>query len=540
MSAPPITPAERRRRRSTSLLLPKAGGSAFTREPNRQHPRVALYVRLSLTQDASVSIARQRATLEAYVAELGGVYDASTDYFEDDDISAKGTVYRPAAERLLQAVAAGDYDGVMVWEFARFMRTVRETHIACGLMREHAVELYSFEERHLTLYGPGRIALEFAADQAEKELQKISARVAAARAFLSQYGPAPAHAPFGMVKVAVPSPIEGRTAPLNRLAPDEEPRAYLGGHSPAGLMREAARQVAAGGSVRSVALAWNMAGYTTASGAEWTASHTSQLLRNPLLAGFSVHRGQVVTDADGHPRLFHDPVLDAATWADLSSIVAGRVVRPRSTVDSPLRGLLRCGRCGAGMSRSGRGTSRVYRCWRAQHGGCAGNTITATKTEALIVEPALALLGDPERLAELHAGADPRAIAEREQREEAAHRLRSALDRIERSRAMGEYDDADGERRYTRVKESLVGELEALMAAARRTRPRRQHPALVPADGVSVAQAFEDASPALRLTVLSEVIEHIVIRPAPERSTGTGRPTYRPERVAITWQQGDL
>jgi DNA invertase Pin-like site-specific DNA recombinase len=537
MSAPQITPAERRRRRSTSLLLPKAGGSAFTREPNRQHPRVALYVRLSLTQDASVSIARQRATLEAYVAELGGIYDATTDYFEDDDISAKGTVYRPAAERLLQAVGAGDYDGVMVWEFARFMRTVRETHIACGLMREQAVELYSYEERHLTLYGPGRIALEFAADQAEKELQKISARVAAARAFLSQYGPAPAHAPFGMLKVTVPSPIEGRTAPLNRLAPDEAPRAHLGGNSLAGMMREAARQVVAGCSVRSVATAWNRAGYTTASGAEWTAPHLSQLLRSPLLAGYSIHRRQVVTDADGHPRLFHEPVFDAATWADLSAVVAGRVVRPRSAVESPLRGLLRCGRCGAAMSKSSTGPTGVYRCWRANHGCCEGNTITAVKTEAYIIEQALALLGDPERMAEMHAGPDPKAAAEREQREEAAHRLRSALDRIERSRAMGEYDDADGERRYALLKGDLVRELEALLASARRSRPRPQHPALVPADGTSVAEAFENASPALRLTILSEVIEHVVIRPAPERS---GRPVYRPERVAITWQQGDL
>lgn len=539
MSAPQITPAERRRRRATSLLLPK-GGALAIREPNRDRPRLALYVRLSLAQDTSVSIARQRSTLEAYVVQLGGIYNAETDYYEDDDISAKGTVYRPAVERMLQGVLAGDYDGVVVWEFARFMRTVRETHIACGLMQDHAVELYSFEERHLTLYGPGRNAVESTADHAENELSKISTRVTATHAFLAQYGPAPAHAPFGMVKVAVPSPIEGRIAPLNRLAPDEEPRAHLGGHSPAGMMREAARHVMSGGSVRSAATAWNRAGYTTASGAEWTAPHLSQLLRSPLLAGYSIHRRQVVTDAAGHPRLFHEPVFDAATWADLSAIAAGRVVRPRSSVDSPLRGLLRCGRCGSAMSRSSTGKTGVYRCWRSNHGCCEGNTITAAKTEAYITEQALALLDDPERMAELHAGPDPKVAAEREQREEAIHRLRGALGRIDRSRAMGEYDDADGERRYTRLKGDLVHELEVLLAAARRARPRPQHPALVPADGTSVAQAFEDASPALRLTILSEVIEHVVIRPAPDRSERKGRPVYRTERVAITWQQGDL
>jgi DNA invertase Pin-like site-specific DNA recombinase len=536
-----LTAVQRRRRRATSLLLPKPGGSAIGREPRRERPRLAVYVRLSLEKDGSVSIARQRATLEQYVTELGGVYDPAADYFEDDDVSAKGTVYRPAAEELLTRVNTGAYDGVVVWEFARFMRTVRETHIACGLMREHAVELYSFEERHLTLYGPGRIALEFAADQAEKELLKLGARVAAARAFLAQYGPAPAHAPFGTVKVEVPSPISGRTAPLHRLVPDETPRESLGGRSPADLVRDAARRVADGESLRAVATSWHRAGYTTTSGAEWAASGISQLLRNPVLAGHSVHRGEVVTDDDGRPQVFHEPpVLEASTWADLSAVLAGRQARPRSGADSPLRGLLRCGRCGAGMTRTNPGATGVYRCWRRDHGGCAGNAIAGRKTEAYIVEAALTLLADPELLARTRHGGDPQAAAARQQREVDAHRLRTALERLELAWVMGQYDDGDGQRRYAKLKAQLVTELDEVLATERRSQARRRT-SLTPADGVGVAEAFAALSPAQRLTVLVDVVEHVTVLPAPVRTAAKGtRPTYRPERLVITWQQGEL
>lgn len=536
-----LTAAQRRRRRATSLLLPKPGGSAIGREPRRERPRLAVYVRLSLEKDGSVSIARQRATLEAYVTELGGVYDPAADYFEDDDVSAKGTVYRPAAEELLTRVSTGAYDGVVVWEFARYMRTVRETHIACGLMREHAVELYSFEERHLTLYGPGRIALEFAADRAEKELLKLGARVAAARDFLAQYGPAPAWAPFGTVKVDVPSPIDGRTTPLHRLIPDETPREEFGGRAPADLVREAARRVADGESLRAVALSWHRAGYTTPRGSPWVAGGISKLLRNPILAGQSVHRGQVVTDDDGRPRVFHTPpVLDASTWADISTVLAGRVARPRSGVDAPLRGLLRCGRCGSGMTRTKSGGTGVYRCWRHDHGECVGNAIAARKTEAFITEAALTLLADPELLAGTRHAGDPQAAAAREQREADAHRLRTALERLERAGLMGEYDDEDGQRRYAKLKADLVNDLDGVLATERRSQAHRRT-SLMPADGVDVAEAFAELSPAQQLTVLSDVIEHVTVLPAPVRTATKGtRPVYRPERLVITWQQGEL
>jgi site-specific DNA recombinase len=526
---------------ATSLLLPKNGATVIVREPVRARPRLAIYVRLSLEQVTSVSLARQRTTLEGYAVALGGIYDPDVDYFEDNDLSAKGTVYRPAAEALLQSVILEEYDGVLVWEFARFMRNVRETHIACSLLRDHAVELYSYEERHLTLYGAGRISIEFAADQAEKEVQKIAARVSAAKEFLARHGAAPGKAPFGTRKESVPSTIPGRSAPLLRLVPDDEPRAELGGLSRADLIRETARTVIAGGSFRSIAMEWNAAGFPANDGSGWRSPTLARMLRNPSLAGYATYKHKVILNSTGLPMKSHVAVLDADTWAELSHILKRRTAHPRGTSDSPLRGLLRCGRCGGGMTRNNATKEGAYRCVANVHGGlCVGNTIAATKTEAFVIEAALEVLADPERLAHLRQD-NPQAEVQRQEREAATARLQSGLERLDRASAMGEYDDVDGVRRFKKLKADLVAELDQLAAAERLSRRARHTPRTHVPDGMTPAEAFDAATRQQRLTILSELIEDVEILPALNRAArGMPRAVYRTDRVAINWHDSSL
>lgn len=537
-STTPLSSTARRRRREDSLLLPKDGASATVREPVRVNPRLAVYARLSAETDASVSIARQRETLERYAKQLGGVYDAAADYYEDDDKSAKGTVYRDGAELLLRAIREDRYDGIVVWEFARFMRNKREAHIAFGLMEEHGVELYSHAEPYLSMTGPGRMFVEFHLDQAAKEIEKTSTRVAAAHEFMAQFGRAPAHAPFGTRKVEVPFPGGIRVKPIYRLEPDDEPREALGGKSPAQLVREAAAAYIAGASARGVVRDWNAAGYPSAGAAGWSSSTLTQLLGNPLLAGYSTYRGELVCDDNGTPRLFHTPVLDACTWQDLSAVLAQRPAAPRAANDSPLRGLLRCGKCGAAMTRSGRGRSSSYRCWRdnLQGTGCR-NTVVAAKAEAVVIEAALAVLGDPARLAELHAALDERAAAEHDALEQQAAAQRGALDRLEFERVTGQYDDVDGARRYERLKAQLLTQLNDTLTAQRRARKPR--PLALPStgQGMTPTEAFDAASPSERLTVLCQLIEHVVVQPT---KTPGGPRVFDPTRLSIVWHEGEL
>ncbi len=537
-STAPLSSAERQRRRASSLLLPKDGESAVVREPVRVNPRVAVYGRLSLEKDASVSIARQRETLERYVRDIGGRYDPAADYYEDDDKSAKGTVYRDGAEQLLQAIVEDRYDGIVVWELARFMRNKREARIAFALMEKHGVEIYSHSEPVLAMSGVGRMMLEFYLDQAAKEIEKLGARVKAAHEFMAQHGRAPALAPFGTRKVEVPFPGGVRVKPLYRLEPDDEPREDLGGKSPAQLVREAAAAYIAGASARSVVKAWNEAGYPSVGATGWHSASLTQLLRNPLLAGYSTFRGELVCDEAGTPRIFHTPVLDEATWTDLSAVLAARPTRRRGTNDSPLRGLLRCGRCGGSMTRTGPDAHASYRCWRdgSKGTGCH-NTITAPKTEAVVIEAALAVLGDPVRLAALHATVVQHAAAKHDALEAQAAKLRSALERLDLEQVMGTYDDPDGARRYAGIKGRLLEQLDENLSGQRKARKPR--PLSLPGveHGMTPAEAFDAATDAQRLTVLCELIEHVVVQPVTRHD---GPRVYDPTRLAITWREDEL
>src|SRR4051794_36054671 len=94
------------------------------REPNRTNPRMSIYDRYSMGRRkdaASVSMARQLAANEELVKKLGGIYDPDKDYYWDQK-SAKGHRLRDGIERLLRAIQNGDYDGVVVYEWERFMR----------------------------------------------------------------------------------------------------------------------------------------------------------------------------------------------------------------------------------------------------------------------------------------------------------------------------------------------------------------------------------------------------------------------------------
>jgi len=526
--------ADRARQRESSILLPKNGATAMVRDPLRVRPRLAAYLRLSLGTDASVSMARQRETLEAYIVALGGQYDPSRDCFEDYDVSAKGTMYRPAAEELLSRIQNEEYDGIVCWEFARFMRTVRESHIASALMRDHATELYSFEEKGLTLYGPGRLMLEFAAEQSEKELQRISARTTAAWEFMAKHGHHRAMAPFGLRKFEAPSTIRGRTAPLHHLTPDDEPRDYLTGRSPAEVIREAAHRVVDGDSMRSITAGWNRDGIRTMTGSLWSMSTLSLQLRNPQLAGFATFRGEIVLGDDGAPLRPHEQLLSEGLWEDLQAELATRGKgRRRARNQSLLRGLIRCGLCGAAMTRTGDPITGAYACSRrAQSGtGCKGNASKASKTEAFVVEAALAVLADPQlREAERNTVTAARLAQEGEQ-EEAAARLRNALDRLDRGRALGEYDDDDGQRRYAKLKADFVQELLTL-EAGRPRRVRRTAPVLVADTGEGLAAAFDKLPKMRQTSVLANIIERVDVL----AWTGKHGDPWSSDRIRIVWR----
>ncbi len=339
--------------------------------------RCDIYVRLSRDRDDQTSTTRQlrdcTRLAEARDWEIAVVH-------EDVDFSAyrKG-IRRPAYEALQERVRARETDVVIFWKIDRLSRNLREFLRFVVEAEEHGVALVSVNEQFDTGSAIGRAIMQLLAVFAELESATIGMRVRSAREYAAMQGtPSPGgRRAFGYTADAKLSPCE------------------------ADAIRRAAQQVLAGGSGYSVALEWNAAGLLTVTGKQWSASQVLRMLRNPVLAGLRVYRGEVIGEGSW------EPILDRETHEALTSRRGRQGVKRRVNL---LSGLLTCEGCGGRMVGHRSHGKRFYMCPKGPpYTGC-GRTITAEPAEAWITELTLAALDRPEVQSALSSPADDGAL----------------------------------------------------------------------------------------------------------------------------------
>lgn len=165
-------------------------------------------------------------------------------------------------------------------------------------------------------------------------------------------------------------------------------------------------------------------------GLRWTKDSIGRLLRNPLYAGQmmygkEVHPGQ-------HPRL-----IDEATHHQVLLILAGKHRELRYTGvnhDYVLRGLVRCGRCGAAMSPAsttkGKTVHRYYRCCTRDKAGkqvCGARQLPAGALEDFLVERIAHATADGSLVAEIERQMRERTGARRKANEDLRQSLPNEL-----------------------------------------------------------------------------------------------------------------
>lgn len=291
-------------------------------------PRVAIYTRLSSDPTGEqTATARQRAACLAF-ADIRGWEVVHV--YEDVDLSAyKRGVVRPDYEALLEAVAARQLDGVLVWKLDRLMRRSSEFERFWAACEHRQVFLASATEPIDTTNEFGLAIVRILVTFAGLEAATIGARMAAKHRERAYAGK-----PHHRVRAY------GLSKDWTRLNFDE-----------AILVREAARRVIGGESVNSIARDWRARHIPSAKGTAWHAEVIRAILLSPRIVGDRAYHGQVVA-RDCFPA-----VLDRVTWAKATDAFsdASRRNRP-SRPFGLLRGLLVCGRCGT--------TLTVVKCWK--------------------------------------------------------------------------------------------------------------------------------------------------------------------------------
>jgi site-specific DNA recombinase len=294
----------------------------------------------------------------------------------DDEGESGASRERPALQRLLEHVRAGDIDRVVVYRLDRLTRSVLDWAELIGALKRRGTQLSVVSgDLRLGELATSDLLLNLMAAFAEYERELIRDRLRDARAAHRRHGRRSAgRIPFGYRADALSHQLV--------IEPTE-----------AAVVKDVFERAASGGPTASIALVMNTNIMNTKVGTVaarkgWTARSVLRLLAN------RTHLGEISGVPDRH-----EAIVSAELFGRARAAVAARRTRSpgrkgRSTTDLfVLRGLLHCARCQRKMSTSSSRAlpdqgnrrwvadtrPRYYRCRGAQP--CPGSQVSAQELE---------------------------------------------------------------------------------------------------------------------------------------------------------------
>jgi len=483
-------------------------------------PRAVIYTRISVTDDASASIASQDNELRAMAAEEG--WDIVRP-FNDEGVS--GGVQRAQATEALEMLRSGDADILGVYAYDRWSRQGVE-YLADLLrvlrLRREAGRPARFVAIREGIDGDGSeddfdLRLSVSADLARRERDRAKARMKAAVKYRHEHG---RHTggppPFGYRTQDAPG-----GGKLLVVDPEE-----------AEIVRDMARRFLADDvGVSTLARELRTNGVPTPKSAAriarthgrpddgldrgtWDATTVRRILTSDRIAGRVTHAGRLVTGADGLPVTFWEPVLtpDVVERIRARLAPASRPSAP-SRAERLLSGVAFCATCGGRLwATTVRGGVPVYRC--PGRGCSSGVYMRAIALETFVTDRYLSMVGDWPEL-ELVETVDNSAAA-------ALADVERAIDQV-----LADMRDRGADR------VALAERLDALDARADALRALPPEVSrVVRPTGRTLRQAWEAAEDDHeRRRTLTRAIDHITISPN-DKSTGR-RINF--DRVTFYW-----
>ena len=330
--------------------------------------RAAIYARISRdVTGEGLGVERQLADCRKIVSDRGW---AVAEEYVDNDISAYAGKRRPAYERMLEDIAAGQRDSVIVYNTDRLTRRPIELEQFTAVCEQAGVRQLVAVTGDIDLGNDdGMFMARVLAAVAAKESGRKSERLRRKARETAEAGkPNGGVRPFGYQ--------------IDQLTVVE---------SEAAVIRELAERYLAGESSMSLTSWLQESGTPTAQGAEWRTSTVRQILVSPRVAGLRSHNGEVVGPA------VWPAIITPEQHRQLVAIFARKTPTSKRTPRRYLlSGMLRCGKCGNKLFSSVRGDTRRYVCVSGpDHGGCGRLTIVAAPVEEWLAEAVLMRIDSP-------------------------------------------------------------------------------------------------------------------------------------------------
>lgn len=470
--------------------------------------RVAIYARLSLTTEESVSVARQIEAAEKYADARGWTVVLTA---VDDGVSAtkKAPGMRPGWREIL--AYDGPLDAVIVWKVDRLARKVIDFLTADQALQERGAGIVAVEDPIDMTTPQGRAFAVMLSVFAELESANTAARVKAARDFMARNGRAVGNRPwpYESVPAADGSGLVWRPIPERAAAVLEAVEGIVGGTA----------------SLASVARDWTDRGFPLpnvlrdkATGEEiqgrvWNPATVRVLLTNPVLTGATMHRGALLRNPDG--TIARDPERAILTPAQHKAIVAAVAERKHRDGARPIRlpllhGLAVCSGCGKRMVANRPSDPAKPHTYVCQNKACqASVSISLRALEEYVVAEFEKVAADVPVV--LTAAADTSAEEDE---------IVAALAEI--SEALDATDDDDDALALLAQRKALRARLAEIRDAAETATESREFDL-----ATEWLNAGEDETNERRTAILAEVFERVVVLKG-ERKRG-----FRPERVRL-------
>ena len=458
--------------------------------------RAAVYCRISSDpQGLRAGVRRQeddgRTYCKAHGWTVAGV-------FIDNDISAYSGKPRPEYRRMLAEIEAGEVNAVVVWHPDRLHRSPAELEDFITLVERTGCAVGTVTAGNYDLTMPaGRMTARVVGAVARGESEHKSERNRRKAKQLAEEGKVGGGGtrPFG---------YEADRLTVN------EPEAVL--------IRQAAQDVLAGVSMRSIAMGWNAAKVTTPAGKPWRVASLDRMLRSARIAGLRSHHGAVVADA------IWPAIIDRATWEAVKAVLGELNRFPgRNTRSYLLSGYVFCGLCGARIVARPHG-ARSYVC-ASDPGldGCGKIRRMADPVEGLVSSAVMEALS---------GRGMAQALQDHSSEQKDVRGLVDALEGYEARLVALEAEFMDGGLDLATWKRMKAGLVERIMEA-RKALAQKTNRAVamdIPV-GVRLEDWWETASLDRRRALVQMAVEKVIINPAVK-----GRNFFDPSRIEIVWK----
>lgn len=459
--------------------------------------RAGIYARISSDREGdNLAVSRQLADCEQLAARREWTV---VERYVDSDISAYSGKRRPEYVRMLEDIEAGAVEAVVVYHADRLHRHPRELEDFIDVCQRTKTKIATVSGDLDLSTHEGQLLARITGAVARKESDDKSRRIQRKHEELAAAG----------------KPSGGGTRPYGYEADKRTIRA-----EEAEVIRECARRVLAGDSLRSICIDLNSQRVTTVTGKQWTSQTLRRMLMSARISGQREHRGEIVAKAQW------PAIVTARQTQQLQAKLRDPARRTnRASRRYLLTQLLRCSHCKAMLVARPRddGTRRYVCASGPGFGGCGKTTMIADPAERFISEAVLHRLESP-RLGEARRRTPDNAKGAQWQAE--IERRQGQLDDLAAMWADGEITRGEWMRARTPIEKHLSVARKKLAAVNRTT-------VLLPFvdDATALREQWASMTLSRQHEICVATLQHVEVLPAVR-----GRNRFDESRLHPVWR----